>query len=172
MAAGFSLAPEQARGVPRVSRRDVSRQPAAHWQQRASLEIDAVVSPARRDRRAGRARSRWPARSARAIPSRCSSLPDVRVAFADVVGKDHVRLRLAGGDGARLDAIAFRAADTPLGRALLAARGKPIHAAGRLRADDWNGRKRVQLQIEDAGAAGALRPVLRQQGCKAAVPAL
>jgi len=82
-------------------------------------------------------------------------IPDARVAFADVVGKDHIRLRLTGGDGARLDAIAFRAAATPLGDGLLKARGKLIHAAGRLKADEWNGQRRVQLQLEDAAPAGA-----------------
>ena len=80
-------------------------------------------------------------------------LPDVRVAFADIVGKAHVKLRLAGGDGTALDAIAFRAVGTPLVDGLLAARGKPIHVAGRLRQDDWNGRVRVQLEIEDAAPA-------------------
>jgi single-stranded-DNA-specific exonuclease len=80
-------------------------------------------------------------------------LADVRVAFADVVGKAHVKLRLAGGDGTLLDAIAFRAVGTPLGDGLLAARGRAIHVAGRLRQDDWNGRIRVQLEIEDASLA-------------------
>jgi single-stranded-DNA-specific exonuclease len=82
-------------------------------------------------------------------------LPDVKVAFADVVGKDHVRLRLEGGDGARLDAIAFRVAQTPLGKGLLAARGRAIHAAGRLKIDEWNGKIRVQLHLEDAAPAQA-----------------
>jgi single-stranded-DNA-specific exonuclease len=82
------------------------------------------------------------------------AVPDARVVFADVVGKDHVRFRLAGGDGARLDGIAFRSAGTPLGQGLLGARGQAIHAAGRLRADEWNGRIRVQLQLEDAALAG------------------
>ena len=82
-------------------------------------------------------------------------LPDVRVAFADVVGGAHVKLRLAGGDGRVLDAIAFRAVGTPLGDGLLASRGRTIHAAGRLRQDDWNGRIRVQLEIEDAAPATA-----------------
>jgi hypothetical protein len=36
---------------------------------------------------------------------------------------------------------------------LLKARGQRIHAAGYLRSDVWNGRKRVQLQLEDAAAA-------------------
>jgi single-stranded-DNA-specific exonuclease len=80
-------------------------------------------------------------------------VPDARVVFADIVGKDHVRLRLAGGDGARLDAIAFRVADQPLGKGLLGSRGKQIHAAGRLKRDEWNGKVRVQLQIEDAALA-------------------
>jgi single-stranded-DNA-specific exonuclease len=80
---------------------------------------------------------------------------EVSVAFADVVGSDHVRLRLTGGDGARLDAIAFRAAGTALGEGLLKARGRRIHAAGRLTPNDWNGQSRVQLQIEDAAATSA-----------------
>ncbi len=82
-------------------------------------------------------------------------LPDARVAYADVVGKSHVKLRLAGGDGTVLDAIAFRAAQSPLGEGLLASRGKRVHAVGRLRQDDWNGRIRVQLEVEDAAPAGA-----------------
>ena len=83
-------------------------------------------------------------------PEPLLALPDVRVAFADIVGKAHVKLRLGGGDGSMLDAIAFRAVGTPLGDGLLAARGRTIHVAGRLRQDDWNGRIRVQLEIEDA----------------------
>ena len=82
------------------------------------------------------------------------AFPDVRIAFADVVGRDHVRLQLQGGDGARLESIAFRSASAPLGQGLLASRGKPVHVAGYLRADDWNGRRRVRLQIEDAAPAG------------------
>lgn len=75
---------------------------------------------------------------------------DVRVAFADIVGQGHVRLRLQGGDGTPLSAIAFRAAETPLGRGLLNSRGTRIHAAGSLRVKRWNGRMEIQLQLEDA----------------------
>jgi len=82
----------------------------------------------------------------------CAAL-DVTLAYADVVGEKHVRMKLVGADGARLDAIAFRAVDTDLGTALLKARGKRIHAAGALRMDHWNGRARVQLLVEDAVTA-------------------
>jgi single-stranded-DNA-specific exonuclease len=88
-------------------------------------------------------------------PEPLLALSDVRVAYADVVGQSHVKLRLGGGGGAVIDAIAFRSLGTPLGDGLLASRGKVLHVAGRLRRDDWNGRVRVQLEIEDAAPASA-----------------
>jgi len=78
---------------------------------------------------------------------------DVRLAYADVVGRGHVRLRLLGGDGAVLSAIAFRSAETELGAALLRARGERIHAAGFLRVNQWNGKTEVQLELADAAQA-------------------
>lgn len=80
------------------------------------------------------------------------AVPSVRVVHADIVGKGHVRCTLAGEDGTRLKAIAFRAADTALGKGLLDRGTGPVHVAGRLKADDWQGRRGVQLTIEDAVA--------------------
>lgn len=78
------------------------------------------------------------------------ALPAMRIAHVDLVGGAHVRCTLAGEDGARLKAIAFRAAETPLGQALLDRGTGSIHVAGRLKADDWRGRHDVQFNIEDA----------------------
>ena len=75
--------------------------------------------------------------------------PAHRVKFAKVVGEAHVRCTLEAGDGSRLDAVAFRAAAQPLGAALLEAAGMPLHVAGHLRRDTWNGRNRRELVIED-----------------------
>ena len=86
-------------------------------------------------------------------PEPIVAISDARIAYADIVGKDHVRLGLTGAEGARVDAIAFRAGSAPLGHGLLASRGKPVHVAGRLRAEEWEGRIRVQLHVEDAAAA-------------------
>ena len=77
-------------------------------------------------------------------------LPAHRVKFAKVVGDAHARVLIEGGDGARLDAIAFRAAGQPLGDLLMSTGGMPLHVAGHLRRDTWGGRDRVELQIEDA----------------------
>jgi single-stranded-DNA-specific exonuclease len=81
------------------------------------------------------------------------ALQNVRIAFADRVGADHVRCQIEGSDGARIKGIAFRCAQTELGRALLAGRNAPpLHVAGHLRVDNWQGRESVQMTIEDAAA--------------------
>jgi single-stranded-DNA-specific exonuclease len=60
----------------------------------------------------------------------------------------HVRCRLVGPDGASVRAIAWRCADLPTGQALLSGQGG-LNVVGRLKADDWNGRRGVQFEIED-----------------------
>ncbi len=81
------------------------------------------------------------------------AMPACRVEYASVVGDGHVRCRLASMGGERLAAIAFRAADRPAGRSLLAARGGALHVAGQLRRDRWRGRDGVQFAVEDTAAA-------------------
>ncbi len=83
-------------------------------------------------------------------PSPCFVLADMRVVQADVVGQAHVRCTLADALGARIRAIAFRAVEGPLGALLLNRNGPPIHVAGALRAETWNGTRRVQFEIRDA----------------------
>uniref|UniRef100_UPI003BAB3F74 single-stranded-DNA-specific exonuclease RecJ n=1 Tax=Stappia sp. TaxID=1870903 RepID=UPI003BAB3F74 len=78
------------------------------------------------------------------------ALPSHRVKFADVVGKGHVRLTLGDGGGGSLKAIAFKAADTPLGAFLMEKRGETVHVAGALSLDTWQGRESVQLRVLDA----------------------
>jgi single-stranded-DNA-specific exonuclease len=78
------------------------------------------------------------------------------VAFADPVGTSHVRLRLRAGDGRQIGAVAFRAMTRPLGEALLAARGRPLHVAGTLSLDRWNGQERVEMRVLDAAPAEPL----------------
>jgi len=78
------------------------------------------------------------------------AFPAHRVKFAKIVGDAHVRLMLEAQDGARLEAIAFRAAGQPLGDLLMNAGGFPLHVAGHLRRDTWGGRSRIELAIDDA----------------------
>ncbi len=85
-------------------------------------------------------------------------LPSHTVAFVDKVGEAHIRARFKSGDGAMVNAIAFRAADQPLGQALLRYRGQRVHAAGTLSVDRWNGAERVQMRLIDIAPADPNMP--------------
>jgi single-stranded-DNA-specific exonuclease len=85
-------------------------------------------------------------------PQPVFAFPAHKAKFAEVVGVGgHVRFTLTSEDGARLKAIAFRAASSALGQALLGAgNDTPIHIAGTLGLDHWQGREEVQLRVTDA----------------------
>lgn len=66
-----------------------------------------------------------------------------------IVGEHHVKLVLAGADGARCKAIAFRHADTALGAALVGAKGRPFYIAGRIKRDEWKGDPSAEIEVDD-----------------------
>ncbi len=76
-----------------------------------------------------------------------------QIVDARVVGEGHLRLMFAGADGARVKAIAFRHAETALGAALMGARGRRVHLAGRVARDDWGSKPAAELHVEDAAWA-------------------
>ncbi|HQS15218.1 single-stranded-DNA-specific exonuclease RecJ [Reyranella sp.] len=78
------------------------------------------------------------------------ALTGVRVSYAQPVGEGHVRCTLVGAERGRVDAIAFRAAQSALGPALLDSARPVLHVAGALRIDRFGGRETVRLQIDDA----------------------
>ena len=86
-------------------------------------------------------------------PEPMLALPAHTLIYADLVGENHIRARFKSGDGKIVNAIAFRAAGQPLGRALLDNRGRAMHAAGHLAVDRWQGEERVQVRLTDAAAA-------------------
>ena len=118
-----------------------------------SLSIDALLAPggvaaALCDAldAAGPYGAGWPAPRVAAGPARLLKV--------SVVGNGHVRAIAAGDDGKSFKLIAFRAADTPLGAALLAS---PPDArwwlAGTIKRDEWNGGNAAEMHLEDAARA-------------------
>jgi single-stranded-DNA-specific exonuclease len=77
------------------------------------------------------------------------ALPSHQLVFADEVGQAHLRLRFKSGDGAIVNAIAFRSLGQKLGNALVAQRGQVLHVAGSLAVDRYQGTERVQLRVLD-----------------------
>ncbi|MDJ0613951.1 MAG: single-stranded-DNA-specific exonuclease RecJ [Rhizobiaceae bacterium] len=86
-------------------------------------------------------------------PQPVFAFPAHQIRYPKIVGKDHVSFTANASDGAQLRAIAFRAAETPLGDALLNGQGQSLHLVGTLNADFWQGTRRVQLRLLDAAKA-------------------
>ncbi len=87
-------------------------------------------------------------------PEPVIALPHHRIVEMSPVGEDHIRLALAGRDGARLKAMAFRAARTPLADGLAAVQGRLVHCAGTLTLNRWGGGAgRPELRLLDAAIA-------------------
>ena len=79
-----------------------------------------------------------------------------RVVRADRVGKEGNTIRAfveGEGGGPRLKAMLFRARDGALSDALLSRAGLPMHLAGNLRAEEWNGSVSPGFFIADAAMA-------------------
>ena len=87
-------------------------------------------------------------------PKPVLALPHHRIRYANAIKGQHVQLRIAGRDGAEVQAIAFRIADEPLGEALLKGIGKAFHFAGTLENDFYKGVSRVKFRLIDAAVAG------------------
>ena len=86
-------------------------------------------------------------------------LPRHKLADVRIVGNGHLRADLRSQAGGRLQAIAFRAAETDLGKFLFDSRGATIHVAGTLSSNHWNGARSVQFRIIDAAGVDGMPPI-------------
>lgn len=77
-------------------------------------------------------------------------LPDVRIVQKDTIKDKHMRLIVSANDGskARLKAVAFNVVGTDIGNALERAKG-PVHLAGQLKRNRWQGYESAQFIIDD-----------------------
>jgi single-stranded-DNA-specific exonuclease len=88
----------------------------------------------------------WPAPRVAAGPA--------RLMRPGIVGNGHVRAIACGDDGKSFKLIAFRAAETELGQALLASPAdKRWWLAGAIKRDEWNGGNAAEMHLEDAAPA-------------------
>ncbi|MFL6757798.1 MAG: single-stranded-DNA-specific exonuclease RecJ [Sphingomicrobium sp.] len=88
----------------------------------------------------------WPAPRVAAGPA--------RLMRPGIVGNGHVRAIACGDDGRSFKLIAFRAAETELGQALLSSPAdKKWWLAGTIKRDEWNGGNAAEMHLEDAAPA-------------------
>jgi single-stranded-DNA-specific exonuclease len=152
MAAGVTLAPGQDLTFHAFLAERLAPEVAAASESSALL-VDAALS-------AGGATPRLLAELDRAGPYGAGSpepvfvFPGHRLQEAVEIGAGgHVRIKLRSGDGVTIGGVAFRAAQEPLGRALLAARGESVHLAATLTLNRWGGRETAELRILDMARA-------------------
>lgn len=148
MAAGVTLGAGQSAGFHAFLSEKLSAQVAAASESEALL-VDAALS-------AGGANPRLLAEIDKAGPFGAGSpepvfvFPAHRLVEAAEIGSGgHVRIKLRSGDGASVGGIAFRVAQEPLGRALLAARGNSVHLAATLTLNRWGGNETAELRVLD-----------------------
>ena len=86
-------------------------------------------------------------------PQPIFALSDMRISYAERVRGGHVRCAFENGSGDRISGICFRADETGLADVLLDSNSPKVHIAGRLKADNWKGRSRVDFQLIDMAIA-------------------
>jgi single-stranded-DNA-specific exonuclease len=151
MAAGLTVAREQLPHLIRFLDERLAPQLGAAPAVR-ELGIDAALAPgAATQELVNMIERAGPFGAGNALPR--FALTGVRVDYAQPVGEGHVRCTLVGHQRGRIEAIAFRAGQSELGRALLDPAKPILHVAGALRLDRYNGRESVRLQIDDAASA-------------------
>ena len=152
MAAGVTLGRGQANGFHAFLNEHLAREVAGASEAEALL-VDAALS-------AGGASPRLIAEIEKAGPFGSGSpepvfvFPAHRLTDAIPIGSGgHIRIKLRSGDGASIGGVAFRAAQEPLGQALIAARGEMVHLAATLSLNRWGGNETAELRILDLARA-------------------
>lgn len=147
MAAGLTVARDRLPDLEQFLQDRLREQVAAAQEARALMLDGALSVPACSIELAEQIASAGPYGAGNPAPR--FAFARLKVAFADVVGADHVRATFESACGSRIKGIAFRAAATPMGQRLIGSMGQHFHVAGSLRVNFWNGRRSTEMQIED-----------------------
>ena len=153
MAAGLTLSPAMLEPAMAALAAALARQGAGRAGP-ADLALDGVLSlPGATAELSVMLEAAGPWGAAAAPPR--FAIPAATLRFVGPAGQRHLRLTLADGPD-RLDAIAFGAAETPLGDFLRHHQGRRVHVAGQIDLDTWGGRHRAKLRVEDAASPEGL----------------
>ena len=76
-------------------------------------------------------------------------IEDIKVISSQIVGDNHIKSILIGKDGKVFNGFSWNGKNTPLEQFLDKANKKKINIAGRMRLNEWKGKKKVEFMIED-----------------------
>lgn len=78
-------------------------------------------------------------------------LKDVHITYANLLNNGHISAGLSNKSGYKMSAIAFRAADTEMGKSFLTSHGNELFdLMVTLKRDTWRGKTKIQIHILDA----------------------
>ena len=120
----------------------------------AALKIDAVLTPAAISNVTMDEIARVGPYGA-GNPQPLFAFADMRITYAERVRGGHVRCAFEDAGGVRIAGIAFRADESGIADLLLSPKSPIVHVAGRLKRDNWNGRERIDLQVQDLALASS-----------------
>ena len=148
MAAGFSLKEENLEAFRRFAGEYVMHMTGSKAPVPVT-ELEAVVSVAALTPEFADATERLAPFGA-GNPEPKLMLANTALLRADIVGNGHIRCTFGSFAGDRVKAMAFNAADSEMGKALLAGRGQLFHLAGSVHTDKWMGNKQICFFVDDA----------------------
>ncbi len=74
---------------------------------------------------------------------------NAKLTGSDAIGGGNIRCYFSSDNGKSVCAICYKAVDTPMGEVLLSSVGQRFKLAGKIRANDWNGKHYIQFIIDD-----------------------
>jgi len=76
-------------------------------------------------------------------------IENIKVISSNIVGNNHIKSILIGKDGSKFKSFAWNAKDGPMEPLLNSKNKKTINIAGKMRLNEWKGKKNIEFMIED-----------------------
>jgi single-stranded-DNA-specific exonuclease len=80
------------------------------------------------------------------------AITNAKLTGSDEVGGGNIRCYFSSDNGKGISAICYKAAGTEMGEVLMSRQGERFKVAEKIRANEYNGRRYVQLVIDDIAA--------------------
>jgi|TARA_B110000858_G_C17781575_1_gene465038 single-stranded-DNA-specific exonuclease len=78
-------------------------------------------------------------------------IKSTKITFIKEFGDNHIRCSLSSDINKNVEGITFRSKNTPLGDAIMNNKGKLVSIYGKIKVNEWGGRRTPQFHIEDIG---------------------
>ena len=79
----------------------------------------------------------------------CTVIENIKVISSNIVGNNHIKSILIGKDGSKFKSFAWNAKNSPMEPLLNSKNKKRINIAGKMRLNEWKGKRNVEFMIED-----------------------